>query len=83
MPWLAATGFVVGPIVPYVPQLRIMRTRGDSQGFSPLVSLLLIVGAIGRVFYWYTCTIHRSGVGQLLQAKPHLQELQSTYALLQ
>lgn len=43
---------VIGPVLGYIPQYwEIKRTR-NYRAFSPLVSLILLVSNILRVFFW-------------------------------
>jgi len=49
----ALNGFmVVGPVLGYIPQYRVINETHRSEGFSTLVSLVLLVANILRVFFW-------------------------------
>jgi len=43
---------VIGPVLGYIPQYRVINETHRSEGFSTLVSLVLLVANILRVFFW-------------------------------
>eukprot|EP01027_Heterolobosea_sp_BB2_P001968 GEZU01002951.1.p2 GENE.GEZU01002951.1~~GEZU01002951.1.p2 ORF type:complete len:262 (+),score=72.01 GEZU01002951.1:23-787(+) len=45
--------FVFGPVVGYVTQYQEIQRKRSSDGFSPLVSFILITSNCLRLFYWY------------------------------
>lgn len=50
---VAASFIAVGGALPYIPQYwSLLRTR-DSRGFSLLVSFVLLVSSILRIFFWF------------------------------
>lgn len=49
---LAATSMIVGGVLPYVPQYRQIARTQDSEGFSLLVCLALLVANTLRIFFW-------------------------------
>ena len=49
---LADVGMVVGPNIGYFLQYLKMHGSGDSEGFSALVSFILLSSNLIRVFWW-------------------------------
>jgi len=49
---------VIGPILGYIPQYRVINETHRSEGFSTLVSLVLLVANILRVFFWFGKKFH-------------------------
>eukprot|EP00611_Tribonema_gayanum_P010831 TRINITY_DN20944_c0_g1_i1.p1 TRINITY_DN20944_c0_g1~~TRINITY_DN20944_c0_g1_i1.p1 ORF type:complete len:274 (+),score=103.31 TRINITY_DN20944_c0_g1_i1:187-1008(+) len=45
--------FAAGPIIPYIPQLLSLRSGKSSDGFSPNVSLVILVANTLRVAFWF------------------------------
>lgn len=43
---------VVGPVIGYIPQYREIQATRNFRAFSPLVSLILLVSNILRIFFW-------------------------------
>jgi hypothetical protein len=63
---LLLDGFVVSGVVwPYIPQARAMREARDASAFSTHTSLIVIVSATLRLFFWFG---KRFGTALLLQA---------------
>jgi len=50
---------VIGPVLGYIPQYRVINETHRSEGFSTLVSLVLLVANILRVFFlaWKTISV--------------------------
>mmetsp|Transcript_2739 Transcript_2739/g.8810 ORF Transcript_2739/g.8810 Transcript_2739/m.8810 type:complete len:231 (-) Transcript_2739:376-1068(-) len=44
--------FTVTPLLPYIPQYRLMEATKNSGGFSPWVCLIIMTGSILRVAFW-------------------------------
>lgn len=51
--WGCAGAMVVGGVVPYVPQYRQIKRTQDSEGFSLLVCLTLLVANTLRIMFWF------------------------------
>lgn len=49
---LFTVGMVVGGTLGYVAQIRVFHHFQSSDGFSPLVSIILLVANTLRIFYW-------------------------------
>lgn len=69
---VADVGMAVGPVLPYAPQyLLLRRTRADrpedesAMGFSPMVSFVLLMASLSRIFFWL---LSRFNVVLLVQA---------------
>mmetsp|Transcript_12411 Transcript_12411/g.18621 ORF Transcript_12411/g.18621 Transcript_12411/m.18621 type:complete len:240 (-) Transcript_12411:27-746(-) len=45
--------FAVGPIIPYIPQLLSLKAGKPSDGFSPSVSLIILIANILKVAFWF------------------------------
>lgn len=43
---------VVGPVIGYIPQYHEIQKTHNFRAFSPLVSLILLVSNILRIFFW-------------------------------
>lgn len=62
---LVDTFVVSGVVWPYIAQIRSMQSLKDASGFSTFTSLILIVSATLRIFFWFGA---RYGIPLLLQA---------------
>lgn len=50
--WVAATVLIFGGVIPFIPQYREIRRKGDAEGFSLYVCLVLLVSNILRILFW-------------------------------
>lgn len=50
--WTAAAVMIFGGVVPFIPQYREIRRKGDAEGFSLYVCLVLLVSNILRILFW-------------------------------
>jgi len=57
--------YAFGPSIGYVFQYKEIGDKKNSEGFSPLTCIIILVSMIARVFFW---SPDRSGVPVLIQA---------------
>lgn len=50
--FLLSLGMVVGPVLGFLPQYLQIQSNSSSEGFSPLICLILLSANILRVFFW-------------------------------
>uniref|UniRef100_A0A1B6L4U3 Solute carrier family 66 member 2 n=1 Tax=Graphocephala atropunctata TaxID=36148 RepID=A0A1B6L4U3_9HEMI len=50
--WAASTVMIFGGVVPFIPQYREIRRKGDAEGFSLYVCLVLLISNILRILFW-------------------------------
>ncbi len=50
---IASAFMVFGGVVPYIPQYQMIKRSRNSQGFSTLVCLSLLVANILRILFWF------------------------------
>lgn len=46
---------IFGPVIGYIPQYIEINKTKNYRAFSPLVSLILLLANILRIFFWYMC----------------------------
>jgi len=50
--WISSTIMIFGGVVPFIPQYLEIRRKGDAEGFSLYVCLVLLVSNILRILFW-------------------------------
>lgn len=50
--WVSAGAIIVGGVVPYIPQYRQIKRTQDTEGFSLLVCLALLIANTLRIMFW-------------------------------
>ncbi|XP_077423644.1 solute carrier family 66 member 2 [Vanacampus margaritifer] len=50
--WLASCLMVIGGALPYVPQYQEIQRSSNTEGFSTIVCLVLLIANILRIFFW-------------------------------
>ncbi|XP_054282004.1 solute carrier family 66 member 2-like isoform X2 [Macrosteles quadrilineatus] len=50
--WASATVMIFGGVVPFIPQYREIKRKGDAEGFSLYVCLVLLISNILRILFW-------------------------------
>ncbi|XP_045470130.1 solute carrier family 66 member 2 isoform X2 [Harmonia axyridis] len=51
--WVSAGAIIVGGVVPYIPQYRQIKKTQDTEGFSLLVCLALLIANTLRIMFWF------------------------------
>ena len=51
--YVASGLMILGGVVPYIPQYRIISRSHNAQGFSTLVCLALLIANILRILFWF------------------------------
>ncbi|KAK9887414.1 hypothetical protein WA026_022350 [Henosepilachna vigintioctopunctata] len=51
--WVSAGAIIIGGVVPYIPQYRQIKRTQDSEGFSLLVCLALLIANTLRIMFWF------------------------------
>ncbi|XP_044751025.1 solute carrier family 66 member 2 isoform X2 [Coccinella septempunctata] len=51
--WVSAGAIIVGGVVPYIPQYRQIKRTQDTEGFSLLVCLALLIANTLRIMFWF------------------------------
>ncbi|XP_075214414.1 solute carrier family 66 member 2 isoform X2 [Lycorma delicatula] len=51
--WICSTLMIFGGVVPFIPQYREIKKKGDAEGFSLYVCLVLIFANTLRILFWF------------------------------
>lgn len=50
--WICSTLMIFGGVVPFIPQYKEIKKKGDAEGFSLYVCLVLIFANTLRILFW-------------------------------
>ncbi|XP_001601933.1 solute carrier family 66 member 2 isoform X1 [Nasonia vitripennis] len=51
--WVASATMIFGGVVPFIPQCREIKRKGDTEGFSLYVCLTLLIANTLRILFWF------------------------------